>query len=472
MKTNIKLFYDVFIDMLEEEWRLHSSLFGGVRFAMFPVFMMILVFGGTWLIQWSGADASGVIFATHILILLFGVQTGSILFIGQDAFKNVLGSTTFLLYTARTLPISYSFLMSVFFVKDTIYYALLFLLPISIGMAGVGLGLVQIALLWVTLTGMFVLGLALTICIVSLGLRNTLTRFFLLVTSVALTFAVVTGINIQLFTPLALFTSPSVTTLVTGFLPIVFLSVISIIVFEPHIRQAQRTSSNMYKVISNLTYQPFVSATLLDLHRSSGGATKVLFSSLIILAITTGLLEIAEQIIGHTPSPALALGTILSLTAFTTYNWLTQNDSVEQYQYLPVSITKQFYGKFIAFIYVTIPINGLLYFGSSLYLGANSLEILIGGFVFTGLSLYLFGTTMLLAGFSPNEFLFDTVLYATFTILVGIVLIPFLIVSFVVSALTPVLSAGLILGAIIVGCIGITCVWYTPTKWEPVLREA
>lgn len=121
--------------MIKEEWRMHSELFRGRYFAMFPVMIFALSLGFTYgVVEYSTLGASVLGDAVQFFGLFVGLAVGSLGFSGKDAMKNVLGPVNFIIYSSRTLPISRRKLMAAFIVKDMIYYTGLFLVPISLGL--------------------------------------------------------------------------------------------------------------------------------------------------------------------------------------------------------------------------------------------------------------------------------------------------------------------------------------------------
>jgi len=58
---------------------------------------------------------------------------------------------------------------------------------------------------------------------------------------------------------------------------------------------------------------PVATKTLLDVHRSSGGFGKVLFSAAVLLGVTASLIDLAGQITGVSPSVGISFGAILGL---------------------------------------------------------------------------------------------------------------------------------------------------------------
>jgi hypothetical protein len=120
--------------MLKEEWRMHSEIFGGRSFAGFPVTVFILSLITTFGVSnYSVIPLESFKFFFYALAGFVGLSVGSLGFSSKDALKNVLGPTNFIVYSSRTLPVSRKTLLSVFILKDLIYYSLLFLIPVSLG---------------------------------------------------------------------------------------------------------------------------------------------------------------------------------------------------------------------------------------------------------------------------------------------------------------------------------------------------
>ncbi|MFB6218510.1 MAG: hypothetical protein ABEH77_04920, partial [Halobacteriaceae archaeon] len=109
--------------MAREEFRLHSRLFGGRRFLLFPAFVAVAAGFGVWALDRVGTPPSATVAGIHALVLLFGLQTGSAGLVGSDAMEGVLGETTLLVFSSATLPLSPRRLLGLFLLKDAGYYA-------------------------------------------------------------------------------------------------------------------------------------------------------------------------------------------------------------------------------------------------------------------------------------------------------------------------------------------------------------
>lgn len=120
--------------MIKEEWRMHSTLYRGRSFAMFPLVIFALSFSTTYIVaNFSTLNISVLGSALEGIAFFVGLSVGSLGFSSRDAMKNVLGPMNLLVYSSRTLPISQSRLLLDFIIKDIIYYTLLFLAPLALG---------------------------------------------------------------------------------------------------------------------------------------------------------------------------------------------------------------------------------------------------------------------------------------------------------------------------------------------------
>ncbi|MFW5939941.1 MAG: hypothetical protein ACOCQU_05785, partial [Halolamina sp.] len=453
-----------------EEWRLHSELLGGGRFGAFPLLIVALVAGAVWLLDVTGTDPGAVVAGMHALAFVFGLHTGSIGFVGRDAVGNVLGEVTLLVFSARTLPLSQARLLGLFVVKDVCYYAILFLLPMAVGvapaaLAGAGIGLATIPLLWGTLVTTFVLGIGLTIAGVGLsatGLPGRALLFGLVGGAVAAWYA---GVPVLGYTPYGLYQDPGLTSVAASTALILAAYAVGAATFDPQVQTADRSVGPDFRRWLARVDDPVAAKTLLDVHRSSGGVGKVLFSAAVLLGVTAGLVDLAADITGVAPSIGVSFGTVLGLTGFTTYNWLTTNDDVESYLAQPLDAAAVFRGKLRAFLLLG-PVVGLAFYAVGvLWRGTPLAEAVVGAVVLVGVACYVFGLTIYLAGLSPNEFLFDTGLYAAFGAAIALPLVPILVVAFALAPVSGALLAVLGVGGVALAGVGFGLYRRSLPKW-------
>lgn len=466
--------------MLLEEWRMHSTMFGRHRFAAFPLFVCVFTAAGTALLSTTGVAAEPLVLGLHILVGIFGLQTGLLAFIGTDAMRNVLGETTYLIFSARTLPVSQQQLLGVFLLKDLIFYAILFVLPITVGVLPLaltgtpGFALATLPILWVTLVATFILGVSITMVTISLSTGRIIGRVLALGGLVVFGVALITDVPVVAFTPYGFFKMATVRAAIPAFGLIPILLLLASRFYDPQHTRSARTRSNQYRRLTHFIpgrHAPIVAKMLLDVARSSGGLGKVFVSGGILLGTAWFLVRFATTIVGVQPSPGVAYAALLSLTTFTTYNWLTQIDGPGDYLYYPLAIPDIVAAKFWAFAALTVPVGGFFYGGVVVWHSVPLAETILGAFTFVGLSFYLFGVTVYLAGFDPNEFLFDTVLFIAFTVAVSIVLVPTILLAFLASQLTPKLALALVVIAIGAAGVGGVLYLYSSPKWDVIYRQ-
>lgn len=476
----------IFHRMLQEEFRMHTEMFGRYRFAAFPVFIFLMSTLGFLLLASTDVALQPIIFGLHLFVVFFGLQTGSIAFIGTDAMRNVLGDTTYLIYSARTLPISQKRLLGIFLLKDLLYYAAVFLLPITLGLLPAVLGgssytlsLSMLALLWLTLSAMFMFGVGVSMILISLSTTVPYGKPLVLAGLVGSLAAYLNGVSVGIFTPYHLFTSPTITAAVTGLVPLIASLLIAGYVFNPSVEREARTFTDHYTSYRERlpnTGSPLVAKMLLDITRSSGGVGKVFFSAALILGVTWFLMQLATDIVGIDSSSALAYGSLLSLTAFTTYNWITQNDDANEYLFYPLDVPDIMEAKRTIFALLTVPVGVVFYGGVVIWQGSSLVTALVGAITYMGLSVYLLGLTVYLAGFSPNEFLFDTVLFMLFTVSIAAALVPILIVAFLFGPLTSLVATsalltGVTIYTLLLGIIGSVLYSRAGPKWTAHFKK-
>ncbi|MFB6114859.1 MAG: hypothetical protein ABEK04_01095 [Candidatus Nanohalobium sp.] len=135
--------------MIKEEWRMHSTLYKGRSFAFFPVLVFLFTFAFAYATtKYSALGPEPVGTAIIIIAGFLGLGIGNLNYSGRDAWKNVLGDTSFLVYSSRTLPISRKKILTQLVAKELIYYSVLFLIPVAAGgLIGTGLAVVRSAAL-------------------------------------------------------------------------------------------------------------------------------------------------------------------------------------------------------------------------------------------------------------------------------------------------------------------------------------
>jgi hypothetical protein len=469
----------VFRWMLREEWRLHAYLFGGTRFGAFPALVAVLAAGTAEFLTFAGTPFGAVVAGIHGLVFAFGLHTGSVGLVGRDAQRNLLPTGTLLVFSARTLPLSRRRLVGVFLLKDAVFYVGLFLLPMTVGfvpsvLAG-RLPAGSLPLLWVSVGATFLLGTAVTFAAIALSTRG-LSGWLVVVAVVGAAGLLWATADLVALTPYAIYVGEGLVR-VTGAVgsTVLTLGLLGggLAVYDPSNERPARTAANDFGAWHDRL--PFddglLTKTVLDVSRSSGGLWKLLFSGGILFAVSAFLIDFAGNLTGVPPSTGVSFGAILGLTAFTTYNWLTSVDAPEDYLPYPVDVADVFRAKFRAFSLLGPPV-GLCYFAvAAVWLGVSPAEALVGVALLVGLTFYLFGVTVYLAGFSPNEFLFDAVLFGAFFLAVAGVTVPVLVVGFVLPEIPPAFLLALAVAGVGLAGTGYGLYRRAVPRWTRKLRR-
>lgn len=446
--------WTAFVAMAREEWRLHSRLFGGRRFGAFPLFVVATVVGAVWVLDAVGTDLETIQLGVHALAFVFGLHTGSLGFVGRDAMRNLLGDVTLVVFSARTLPIGRRPLFLVFLVKDVAYYGGLFLAPLAVGttpaLVAAGHGpwsvATAVAALWGSLLWTFVLGLVTTVAAIGL-LDRGLARRLLAVAAVAgLVAGWVAGVDLLAYTPPGMFLEASLERAIGAAALTAVVAGVAAVTFTPAVSTPQRTRRGRFRTWDGRIDDPVATRTVIEVHRSAGGFLKLFVSGAILLAVTAVLIAFAESVTDVDAAVGPAFGTVLGLSGFTTYNWLTQGDAVGPYLAQPLGVADVVRGKARAFAVVAPAVGGVFYLGAVAWFGADVLGAVVGGVLLLGVTWYTLGLTVLLAGLWPNEFLYDTVLFAAMWVGIGVVLVPVLVAALVLAPLEP--PAAIVLAAL------------------------
>lgn len=467
-----------FVAMVREEWRLHAQLFGGRRFGAFPILIAALVTSGGWLLTLIDTPTATVLAGAHAIVFVFGLHVGTIGLVGHDSLESLLGEVTLLLSSSRTLPLSPRRLLAIFLLKDVVYYAAMVLAPAVVGLALAGalasttatgveptttISIAQAALAFATLTATMTLGFAVVFAGIALRTRGRPGTAALLAAGIAGVAAWwLFGVDPIAYTPYALFGVPLdgralAVGLARALGPVVVLIAVGTALYDPTYQSPARTRAASFDTWRRRLGDGdgLVTKTLFDVSRSGGGLVKVPFSAGIVLLVAIGTVEFAGVLTGRPPATGITLGSLLGLTAFTTYNWLTQFDDPGSYLAYPVSVTDVLTAKYRAFLALGPPVGlGVYVLVAALY-RPPVVDAVTGAVLLLGLQGYLFGVTVYLAGLQPAELLFDTLLFAGFTIAVAVVLVPVLVAGLVLAPLTdPTVGGVLVTVGVGLGIVG------------------
>ena len=418
--------------MLKEEWRLHSRLFGSWSFGAFPLVVLVIAAAA-----YVGVLASGFSFpelerGVQYVVFFLGLSVGSVGFVSRDAVDNLLGESNLLVFSSRTLPVSQRRSVSVFVVKDLVYYSFLYLTPLVVALLPVAyffdasLSVGGFALVWVAVNAAFALGVAVSFFAAALHTRSRV-LLGVVVAAVALA-AFYAGTDALAYTPLGFYESPSLTTAAVAFVPIAVLAVAGIFVLQPERASGTRSYRDVYPRLRDLLRGEGLTAKMvLDVTRSSGGVWKIFFSVGILFGVFVFLVLYVDIVSNIVAAPGLAFAVLLAISTVSVYHWVNRFDSLEDYMSLPVDADAVLRAKALTFGVVALPVSYVYLFVGVVLFGFE--EIAVGVIVLPLVVLYVFGVTVYLTGTDPNELLLNSKLFSVFTVCISIVAVPLFVAS-------------------------------------------
>lgn len=458
--------------MLEEEWRLHANLFGGRRFAAFPAVVFAVAGGAFGLLYVTGTSGDTIAAGMHAVVAFFGLQVGTIGLVGRDAMRDVLGDVTLLVFSSRTLPVSLRRLLATFLAKDLLYYSALFLAPIAVAYTPLALATgatpTRAALLWVTLSGVFALGVGLSLTLVGLAGRSRV----LTLGSIALVTAGVvgTGVDPVSLTPYGLYVDPTPASAVRGFTPALAVAVVGVTTFEPVERTGGRQRRGPLTSLADAIPDStgIARRTLLSIFRSSGSIWKVIFSMGVLFVVASVLFSELARATALDPHVGIAFGVLLGMGGFTTYAWLTQFEDAREMLRYPITTEQVLASKRWAYLVLVFPI-GLGYIAvATLWFPVKELAVAV--VVFPPVAVYVFGLSAYVAGLSPSELLFDTPLFLAFGIGLAVVSVPLLVAAFAYAAAPTRMLALAIAISVFSAGVGVALGRRAGPRWHRKLR--
>ena len=432
--------FELFIAMLKEEWRVHSTMFGSLSFALFPVMIFGIAFMGAFLtpLMRTTMPSGNLTLIIHGSFLMLGIMVGGFGLLGNEVMNRRFGQASFLAYSARSLPLSEQFIFLNFVIKDTVYYFFLWVFPFGLGyiLASpfTGVSLAVALLLLLTLTLAFLFGLCSVFFLSTVYARS---RPVLLVILLTLgvgwgSLAAVTGTNPALFFPPLLLNSAfSWVNLLVSCAVLVLLFAIAIILFNPESVGSEKCYKDslapLMRKFSFLPNPPLSAKDTIDLYRSGSLIGQTIFSFLLPLAVIWFFLSLLGPFF-----PPRGLIFIFAITtgviASTMYTWVTMFDSFGPYACLPVAVSTLITSKLTTFsVLQVIP---AAFIAIVAILSGESAFLIPAVVLGVSVSFFAVGVMAWLCGLSPSILVYDVKVLFVYLVLVGIVLAVFTSVAF------------------------------------------
>lgn len=453
---------------------MHTRMFGQTGFALFP-FLMLALSAATF----HGLDALGfapetVAVGLHYIVFFFGLNVGTIGFASPEALQNILGEANLLVFSSHTLPVGRRRVLGTFLVKDLVYYAVLFLLPLVLGtvpvnvFAGAGAG--NPGLLFATVTGAFMLGVAVSFAGATLYLRGT----WAVAAGIAGAGAAVVLLGIRLldFTPIAFYRAPGLATALQGFLPILALAYLALYFFRPEHRVQARTVTDRFHPLKSVLWfdrDGLTTKFLLDMHRSSGGFWKLLISEGIIFGIFVFLVESVPALATFRAAPGIGFAVILAMASLAVYSWMNRFDATGNYLKFPLDYGDVLRAKLVTYLALSLPVSVLYLLTVAAWFGTTGLAA--GFLLLPLLSIYLFGVTAYLTGTRTDQLLFDSRTFTVFGLAVGIVVVPLFVTALLYPQIPEIAPSFAVLFSLMAAYIGFLLYRRAGPRWADRTRQ-
>ncbi|MBN1193986.1 MAG: hypothetical protein JXA08_01350 [Methanomicrobiaceae archaeon] len=423
---------ELFVAMLKEEWRIHSTMTGNLGFALFP----IMIAGFTFMAAWILPVLPGIVpidtlaFIVHALFALMGVMVGSFGIMGREFMNRRFGQASLIAYSSRSLPVSERRIFSVFIAKDVVFYLFLWVIPAVLGIAaaapfiGLSPGLPPLLLLTFTLS--FLEGLAIVFFLSTIYAHSPRIAGALIAgAALAIGGASLVGIGpAVLLPPYAFLLAPSALPLLASLVLIAVPGACSIVWATVDYPDATRRFPNAltglvrrFRFFSNPW---FVAKDALDLIRSEGGIAKLVFSFLMPLALIWVFLSVLFRFIPGI-SPLIVFAILLGVISSTTYNWLTEFESFSSYAFLPVDVRTVLMSKLQSYVVINIVSLAVLL---AIAFGTGEAGLVVPAvLVFVSVSAYTLAVTVRLTGLYPSTMLYNARVFFTYIAAIAPVLL-------------------------------------------------
>jgi len=432
--------FELFTSMMKEEWRIHSTMFGSLSFALFPVMIFGIAFMGSFLIPLvQGTLPSGTLtLLIHVSYLMLGIMVGGFGLLGNEVMNHRFGQSSLLTYSARSLPLSEKFIFLNFVIKDTVYYFFLWVFPFGFGYIiaspFIGVPLLSTLYLLLTLTLSFLFGLCSVFFLSVIYVRSRMVLWIILLVLCACTglFVIMTGKSpVLIFPPILLSNAFTWVNFMISCGILTLLFIIAIMLFNPESVGSEKkyrdSFSPLMQHFSYLPDPPLTAKDILDLYRSKSLIGQTIFSFLLPLIVIWFFLSLLTPVF-----PPYGLLFIFAVTtgviASTMYTWVTIFAPFGPYSCLPVAVSTLITGKLTTFaILQVIP---AIFIATVAVLSGEVAFLFPAVVLGISISFYAVSVMARLCGLSPNLLVYDVRVLFIYLICIGIVLVIFTTVSF------------------------------------------
>lgn len=426
---------EIFLKMLKEEWRIHTTSFNNKMFAFFPIIIFILSFIGCLFIPFlKNIITIDLLFKyAHYVFVFFGLSVGAFGLFGKEIMNRRFGQASLIAYSSRTLPVSERSIFFAFFAKDVIYYLHLWVIPIFAGFLFtsqfIGINIISSLYVCFTLALSFLLGLSAVFLLSTIYAHSSkiLIALFLIIVGTYFFSSYIFSIQVNfLILPYRLFYDQSLMTLLEIFLLIIIPSIISMIFVKFEYPEKKRFQKNQLTILDRKVafskYSFYIAKDFLDLKRSEGGLGKIIFSFLLPIAFTYLFLSVFLELI-PTVKAIMIFSIFLGIVSSSIYNMLTAFDTFNPYMFLPVRISTILKSKITTFMIINVLSILILIIAT---ISMDQIFYLLPAFLnFVSIAIYSLAVTVYFTGLNPNTLLYNSKVFVPYITSIGPILFLF-----------------------------------------------
>jgi hypothetical protein len=458
----VSAFLATFKVMYKEEFRKNVEFAKARQMVLFPLLLalvtMVSTIGLQFLVGDSAAQTSETSvnsftwqelrFGLHLPLLMFSLGMGTFAFMGRDALVRRTASKNHLLASPALQPLPNSMAHFAYFVKDLVFYVMLILSPIILGM-GLGKGLdtlfgittpleySSLPWTWFAMVVTLAQGLVLSFLASALWMRGR--PFTIFGPLSVILFGIIVGvgaIDIEfILIGLQIQTEKNVLIGLIGFVSCIglgyFSSMLIIDDFDVSVVEKGDLFRPMYGRLSFLgrgEIRIIVAKEFVDLFRS-GSIKKMVVSYTIPLAVLLGMAWLIDFAEAPIPINLLSYAPFLGFFGFNFYSWLTILDSPEFMNGLPVKVPQLIRAKVLVYFIITSWISLIFIILMAWRLDEwTSLPTSI--IVMFANSIYIVALTAFLMGLRPNKAILDASIMIWFWIGTVLPLLGLFLLSF------------------------------------------
>ena len=425
--------------MFKEEFRKNVEFAKARQMVLFPMLLALVTMVSTVGLQFLVGDSAAQItdteansftwqelrFALHLPLLIFSLGMGTFAFMGRDALVRRTATKNHLLASPALQPLPNSMAHFAYFVKDLVFYVLLILSPIIVGM-GLGKGLdtvfgittpleySSLPWTWFAMVVTLAQGLALSFLASALWMRGR--PFTIFGPMVVILFGIIIGVGVfeieTILIGLNIQTSKNLLIGVISFALCLLLGYLSSLLIIDDFDVGVVEKGDLYKPIyDKLSFlgrgqiRLIVAKEFVDLFRS-GSIKKMVVSYTIPLAVLLGMAWLIDFAEAPIPINLLSYAPFLGFFGFNFYSWLTILDSPEFMNGLPVRVPQLIRAKVLVYFLITSWISLIFIILMAWRLNEwGSLPTSI--IVMFANSIYIVALTAFLMGLRPNKAIFD-----------------------------------------------------------------